>query len=385
MTNEANSEIRTKGSLCTGTGALDAATPGELSWYAEQAEAPSALLAKKFPGAVNLKDITRIGVGMQEWAVPHTFLGVDLITSGDPCQSMSAAGRQLASNDERFLWPDVARIIDYVKPREVFLENVQNIVSVALVKGGERGGVLKMRLDDLREMGYAVRWTVLGACAVGAPHHRHRWFLRAVRVDGPAPEAVRIENKCGAPRNGARVLLPSPTTADGSGGPGTSPHRQGGMNLRTAVQLLPTPRATDIGTAGRRSSEGWRPQLGQAIHSLLPTPTASSYGNNQGGAAGRVGPVRHSLESLARNSQDWGKFADAVALWEQITGIPAPEPTVEAPKGGRRLNPELSEWMMGYAPGEITAEMPRNDALKAAGNGVVKLQARAAWNMLASR
>lgn len=29
-------EIRTKGSLCTGTGALDLAVPGELAWYAER-------------------------------------------------------------------------------------------------------------------------------------------------------------------------------------------------------------------------------------------------------------------------------------------------------------------------------------------------------------
>ena len=30
----------------------------------------------------------------------------------------------------------------------------------------------------------------------------------------------------------------------------------------------------------------------------LPTPTAKLYGNNRGGAAGRVGKVRPSLESL---------------------------------------------------------------------------------------
>jgi len=33
--------------------------------------------------------------------------------------------------------------------------------------------------------------------------------------------------------------------------------------------------------------------------SLLPTPTASSYGSNQGGSAGRVGPVRLSLQTMA--------------------------------------------------------------------------------------
>ena len=36
--------------------------------------------------------------------------------------------------------------------------------------------------------------------------------------------------------------------------------------------------------------------------SFLPTPTATPYGNNQGGAAGRTGKVRHSLESMARHN-----------------------------------------------------------------------------------
>jgi len=33
---------------------------------------------------------------------------------------------------------------------------------------------------------------------------------------------------------------------------------------------------------------------------LLPTPSAVSYGSNQGGGMGRVGPVRHSLDAMAR-------------------------------------------------------------------------------------
>lgn len=33
----------------------------------------------------------------------------------------------------------------------------------------------------------------------------------------------------------------------------------------------------------------------------LPTPSATSYGSNQGGAAGRTGKVRHSLESMAKH------------------------------------------------------------------------------------
>ena len=347
--------IRTKASLCSGTGALDAAVPGELTWYAEINPDAARIMKREHPEAPNLGDITHLIEPGREWAIRHTHKAVDLLTSGDPCQAMSTAGRQLASDDSRFLWPDVLRIIKAVRPRHLFLENVQNLQSVALVKGGEKGGVLRLRLETLREAGYAVKWTVLGACAMGAPHHRHRWFLRARYVGENAPEAIKIENKCGAPRNGGRVLL--------------------------------------------------------------PTPTALSYGNNRGGAAGRVGPVRHSLESMARMAllpspttadgkggpgrsdkrtggdnlrtavtflpAHWGKFTAAVALWEEITGRPAPAPTVPAPNGGRRLNPELSEWMMGYPLGYVTGELERSAALKAIGNGVVTLQAATAWGQLA--
>jgi DNA (cytosine-5)-methyltransferase 1 len=339
-------EIHTVGSLCSGIGGLDKAVPGEVRWVAETNQAASRVLKREHPGAPNFGDIVTTD---WNWRQHH----VDLLASGDPCQSMSIAGRQMASGDERFLWPDVMNVIDILRPRELFLENVQNLVSVALVKGaddwrGEKGSVLKLRLTDLRKAGYAARWTVLGACAVGAPHHRHRWFLRAVHVGTGAPEAVRVLSKCGAPRTGGRFLLPTPTTADGKGGPGSS-GRDGGLNLRTAVTLLPTPRATDVGTPGRRSSEGWRPQLGQAIRALEGT---------------------------------WGKFAEAVALWESVTGRPAPDPTVLAPRGGQRLNPELSEWMMGYPAGYVTGELERNEALRAIGNGVVSLQGRAAWDLL---
>lgn len=349
--NIADSEIRTKGSLCSGTGALDMATPGELSWVAETNEAAAAVLKREHPDVPNLGDITTLAERNSNPRQIGWGWGVDLLTSGDPCQSMSVAGRQKASADERFLWPDVMRLIDNIRPRHLFLENVQNITSVALVKGaedwrGQKGSVLKLRLDNLREAGYAVKWTVLGACAVGAPHHRHRWFLRARHVGPNAPEAIKIDNKCGAPRNGGRILLPTPRTSDVFG---AGVHGDGGLDLRTTISLLPTPRATD-GTNGGPSRRG-------------------SSGDLAMGSAVQ--------------EEHWGKFAGAVALWEQIIGRPAPDPTVPAPRGGRRLNPALSEWMMGYPAGYLTDHANRNEALKMAGNGVVALQARAAWDLLA--
>lgn len=407
-----------KGSLCSGIGALDAATPGELAWYAETNESTAAVMKREHSGAANFGDITTT-----DWNYRQHH--VDLLTSGDPCQSMSAAGRQKASEDERFLWPDVMRAIMALHPLGIFLENVQNLVSVPLLRGaddwrGERGSVLKLRLDDLRAAGYAVRWTVLGACAVGAPHHRHRWFLRARYVGADAPAAVRVGARaiCGAPRGGGRILLPTSMGNDAKGPGKTRDTPWDNLPSHVYHYLMPTPAARDGGERGTPSREHAlrriaNPErlinLEDAAIALLPTSMADRSGSNIGGAAGRSvsqllptpasrdvkGPgtrttgrgtpqweLPRAVAALPPTPERWGKFADAIALWEQVTGMPAPEPTEAAPKGGRRLNAELSEWMMGYPRGYLTTDMPRNEALRAAGNGVVVLQARAAWDLL---
>ena len=197
--------IRTKGSLCTGVGGLDAAAPGALAWVSETNEQAASILKREHPEVPNLGDITAPGFAPSP---------IDLLTSGDPCQSMSAAGRQLASDDERFLWPYVMDRIDGLRPRTLFLENVQNLTSVPLVKGGEKGSVLKLRLDDLREAGYAVRWIVLGACAVGAPP--------------PSPPLVpaRRVRRIGRSRGGAR-RLEMRRSAYGWAGPAPHAHHRG--------------------------------------------------------------------------------------------------------------------------------------------------------------
>lgn len=365
--------VMTKGSLCSGYGGLDMALPGELAWTSEIDPGACAVLTHEHPGVLNLGDLTT-----RTWSRART---VGLLTAGFPCQPVSEAGPQLGESDPRWLWPGVLAVIEATRPAEVFLENVRNIVSI-------HGGVLlKQILTDLHAARYDCRWTVLGACAIGAPHHRHRWFLRAVRTRGKGLDPVRLLNKCGAPRTGGRVLLPTPTTADGSGGPGTSTRRTGGMNLRSAVQLLPTPTVRDSDGRGEGDERYWTARaehrsngmpLGAAV-ALLPTPRATdgtNGGPNQGIASGDI------ALSSACQPQRFGKYAEAVALWESITGREAPEPTVQAPKGGRRLNPRFSEWMMGLTPGLVTDVVDRSAALRIIGNGVVPAQAAAAFAML---
>jgi hypothetical protein len=74
-------------------------------------------------------------------------------------------------------------------------------------------------------------------------------------------------------------FLPTPTAADAKGPNPLERDRDGKPRPRSdddlptsVARLLPTPRASDTGTPGRRASEGFRPPLSQV---LLPTPMAA--------------------------------------------------------------------------------------------------------------
>lgn len=371
--------IRRYGSLCTGydgigLGLALAGVATDPLFFAENEASVAEVLKLEHPNVPNVKDI--------KTAPWHLAPHVELMSSGDPCQSISIAGRQQGRKDPRFLWPWVREAYRAVRPDVIFFENVAGIVS------HDDGRTLAERFEHLREDGYSVRWTVIGACAVGAPHHRHRWYALAWR-DGAASGTMRVGGKtatCGAPRGKARQLLPTPQGRDGKGASARGPHPDGRLErtpndgcLPKAVSLLPTPNARDGGARGTPSPEHAARRLADPMRSLnledaavlLPTPMAARSGNNRGEA-----------EGSACQPEVWGRYAEAVALWEQITGVLAPEPTEIGPKGGRRLNPALSEWMMGLRPGLLTGRMSRNDALRATGNGVVPHQCAAAWKVL---
>lgn len=120
-------------------------------------------------------------------------------------------------------------------------------------------------------------------------------------MQGPS----RKEIEAGNPRHrleAAVALLPMPRATDGTNGGPNQRESSGDLMLpSTVTQLLPTPRASDTGTPGRRASEGFRPPLSQV---LQPTPTATPYGNNQSPSSGAA--VRPSLDSLASS----GAFTD---------------------------------------------------------------------------
>ena len=85
--------------------------------------------------------------------------------------------------------------------------------------------------------------------------------------------------------------------------------------------------------------------------SYLPTPTNQSYGTNQGGAAGRTGMVRMSLETMARKNL-WP--AQTARDWKDNGKNPSElnrNSTTLATIAGGKLNPQWVEWLMGYRCG----------------------------------
>lgn len=115
------------------------------------------------------------------WSDVSTFNGkpwrgaVDCIIGGFPCQPSSAAGKREGTNDSRWLWPHIRRLIQEIVPPTVFLENVRGLLSVN--QGKAFGGLLQ----DLADMGYDATWGVVRASDAGAPHQRARIFIMANR------------------------------------------------------------------------------------------------------------------------------------------------------------------------------------------------------------
>ncbi len=70
--------------------------------------------------------------------------------------------------------------------------------------------------------------------------------------------------------------MPTPTQSDGTGGPGETPKREGGRNLRTEVHLLATPTASVAKDGVPQDSKGKR-DLRLDGQKMLPTPTRRDY------------------------------------------------------------------------------------------------------------
>ncbi|KKM75480.1 hypothetical protein LCGC14_1389740 [marine sediment metagenome] len=113
-----------------------------------------------------LQSSTNGGVRRDKGAT-STVSPITLITGGFPCQPVSVAGKQRGKEDDRWLWPEMLRVIKEVRPVWVVAENV--------------AGLIRMGIDDclsdLEGESYTTETYLIPACAVNAPHRRDRVFI----------------------------------------------------------------------------------------------------------------------------------------------------------------------------------------------------------------
>lgn len=197
---------------------------------------------------------------------------VDVICGGYPCQPFSTAGVQLGEADDRYLWPEFARLIAEIRPAWVIGENVAGHIALGL----------DTVLSDLEALGYTARPFVIPAVGVGAEHKRDRVWIVG-HADRQLNTTVRGECQGASPQ--------------GDSGRAERIRRNGDARREIPIRITgedtsPTADAASIGRQGR----------GRAKHAVNCTQEGEGEADQPFNAMGRIteSPVRRADDGLPR-------------------------------------------------------------------------------------
>ncbi len=159
---------------------------GECVFTSELDKFAQVTYQANFEGAVH-GDIIQI----QAQSIPD----FDVLCAGFPCQPFSQAGLKKGFGDTRgTLFFEIARIIEYHRPKVVFLENVKRFAT------HDKGNTFNVVKNILGELGYSVYAKVLNAKDFGLPQNRERIFIVAFlgKTDFSFPIPSNEKTKLGA-------------------------------------------------------------------------------------------------------------------------------------------------------------------------------------------
>ena len=176
-------------SLFSGIGGIDLAAEWagfETVGQCEFADYPTKVLEKHWPDVPRWRDIR--SVTADSFYNKTGLRTVDVISGGFPCQPFSVAGKRKGKDDDRYLWPEMLRVISELKPSWVIGENVAGIVTMGEstpfsdlenddVGSTTENMVLEEICKALENVGYEVQSVLIPACSIGAPHQRYRTFI----------------------------------------------------------------------------------------------------------------------------------------------------------------------------------------------------------------
>ena len=166
------------GGICTGMHAAGFRTLVAIEWIKSCVDTYSANHPNVHVIHSDIRDVTA------EQILPHIPKdGVDLVTSGMPCETFSTAGNKSRSfyDDRQFLFREGIRIAKIANAKMILFENVPAITTKTVEKHSKEL-IVDVLKRELEEAGYGnFIEVILAATDFGVPQRRKRYFILASR------------------------------------------------------------------------------------------------------------------------------------------------------------------------------------------------------------